>query len=323
VPVFFGLEQAKLEGNHMRRRLFVSTIVAALTALVLPTQGVAAAAEDKTPRSLTEGNTMRSSSDAERLSTAAVDENALYALSPNRDSVWMYDGLNWAQIGGPAAQIYAGGGAVVATSQTTGDLFAYEHATGIWHHIGGPGTHFVLDDYGYLWGLSGAGVFEYQGGTTWAQIGGPAATLRAGSLWGLLATSPQTGEVFAYDGGGVWFKIGGPGRDFAVTTEGFVYGLNDGGIFAWLGGTDWYQVGGPAANMYSGGFLVATTPNTGDAFRFFADSDTWAHVGGPGSGFATTNGGTLYGTNAGGLFRWSGSGTSWSQVGGPAATIAT
>jgi hypothetical protein len=306
----------------MRRRLFVCTIVAAMTALVLPTQGVATAAEDKTPRSLTEGNTLRSA-DAERLSTAAADENTLYALSPSKDSVWMYDGLNWTQIGGPAAQIYAGGGAVVATSPSTGDLFGYEHATGIWHHIGGPGLDFVIDDVGYLTGLSGAGVFEWIGGADWIQIGGPASTIRAGSVGGLLATSPATGEVFGYEGNGAWSKMGGPGRDFAITIEGYVYGLNNGGIFAWLGGTDWYQVGGPAANIYPGGFLVATSPTTGDVFRFFADTDTWAHVGGPGDGFAVTNGGTLYGKNGGGLFRWTGSGTAWSHVGGPAFTIAT
>jgi hypothetical protein len=310
----------------MLRRMSVSTAVALMAALVLPTPGVAAAEQDnKTPRSLTEIVTPRSADGNPMRAAAAVSENTLYALTPNRDGVWMFDGVSWSQIGGPAAQIYAGGGHVYATSTTTGDIFYYQNETTTWLWIGGPGQQFAVDDSGIIAGLNSNGVFEWWGPITgWRQLGGPASSITYGGIGLLVATSIPNREPFLYSGLPFqpWMRIGGPGQDFVITTAGYFYGQNSAGIFAWRGGLDWIQVGGPAARMYTGAYLVATSPSNGDAFRFFDTEFRWEHVGGPGDLFSVANDGTLYGLNSGGVWRMVPGGSGWTQVGGPAATFA-
>lgn len=310
----------------MPRRMFASTAVALMAALVLPTPGVAAAEQDdRTPRSLTEIVAPRSPDSLPTRAAAAVTENTLYALTPNRDGVWMFDGESWSQIGGPAAQIYAGGGYVYATSPTTGDIFWYQHEAATWHRIGGPGLHFTVDDAGIIAGLNSAGVFEWWGDATgWRHIGGPASSIRSGGVGLLVATSPTNGDVFVYTGMPYqpWVKIGGPGQDFGISTAGYFYGQNSAGIFTWTGGLGWIQVGGPAAKMYAGGYLVATSPHSGDAYRYFDKQYRWEHVGGPGTMFSVANDGTLYGLNNGGVWRKTPGSSGWTQVGGPAATLA-
>lgn len=290
----------------MRRRTFVGAVAALVAAMVAtaPNSGFAAA-------------------DLNRLHMATAAGQTLYPLSPNRDSVWMYDGSSWTRIGGPAANIYAGGGAVVATNPHSGDVWGYNHTTKQWERVGGPGRHFAIDDGRHLWGLNDTGVYGWTGGTNWIQVGGPAAVVRAGAANGLIATDPRTGDVNLYLGTPhKWTRIGGPGRDFAVGSTGKIWGHSDAGVYEWRGsGTDWTRVGGPAANIYAGSFLVATNPQTGDLHRYLGTPGNWSHVGGSGITFAVTGDGTLYGLNSVGVFRWVG-GTSWTQVGGPAATIA-
>ncbi|ASR34863.1 hypothetical protein BAY61_07585 [Prauserella marina] len=297
-----------------------------MAALVLPTPGVAAAGQDdKTPRSLTEIVTPRSAEALPQMRTAAVSENTLYALTPERDEVLMFDGVTWSRIGGPAAEIYAGGGQVYATSPTTGDIFWYEHETTTWHRIGGPGQQFTVDDAGIIQGLNSTGIYEWWGGTTgWRKLGGPAASIRSGGVGLLVATSITNGDVYLYAGLPFqpWTRIGGPGQDFAITTVGYFYGQNDAGIFAWRGGLDWIQVGGPAAKMYTGGNLVATSPYNGDAYRFLDAELQWEHVGGPGDQFTVANDGTIYGLNSGGVWRKAPGESGWTKVGDPAASLA-
>ncbi|PPK63680.1 hypothetical protein V5P93_002230 [Actinokineospora auranticolor] len=319
----------------MSRRLFVSAAVALAAALVLPTQGVATAApEQKAPRSLSEIVSPRSpntlpkharTNTRARAAAAAVTENTLYALSPNRDAVLMYDGTSWTQIGGAAAQIYAGGGQVFATNPTTGSIFYYEHETTTWHLIGGPGDQFVVDDAGILTGRSAGGVFEWWG-TEWRKIGGPARSLIAGGEGLLAATNTTNGDVYIYtaEPANPWQKIGGAGQDFVITAPGYIFGQSTGGIFTWTGTSwDWIQVGGPAGKMYGGPYLVATAPSNGNAFRFLEDQFRWESVGGAGDQFAAANDGTLYRLNSTGVYRLSSSGDgSWARVGDPASTLA-
>lgn len=104
----------------------------------------------------------------------------------NSGGVFQYtgQGTNWTQIGGPAGHIYAGSEffSVLATDIHTGDIYGYH--SGGWSKIGGPGLDFV--DLGQLsststtdliFGLNSGGIFMYTGGTSWTQIGGPAAEM--------------------------------------------------------------------------------------------------------------------------------------------------
>jgi hypothetical protein len=71
------------------------------------------------------------------------------------------DGTNWAQIGGPAGQVYAGGG-LEATNPQTGNVCNYNSTTKASSEIGGPGEKFVVaaDDH-FVYGLSSSrGVFS-------------------------------------------------------------------------------------------------------------------------------------------------------------------
>ena len=56
------------------------------------------------------------------------------------------------------------------------------------------------------------GVWGYDGsGTSWTQVGGAASAIYGGG-YGLVATSPSTGDLFRYLGTpNNWEQIGGPG----------------------------------------------------------------------------------------------------------------
>jgi hypothetical protein len=57
----------------------------------------------------------------------AATHRGLYGLSPARDSVWEYESPGrWREIGGPARDLFGGGGFLCATSPEDGSLWAYE-----------------------------------------------------------------------------------------------------------------------------------------------------------------------------------------------------
>jgi hypothetical protein len=309
----------------MLRRMFVSAAVALMAALVLPPLEVAAAEQDnKTPPSLTEIVARRSADANPMRAAAAATENTLYALSPKRDAVMMFDGASWSQIGGPAAAIYAGGGMVYATSPTTGDLYWYDHQAAAWLRIWGPGLQFTVDDAGIIDALNSTGVFEWWGGGDWRQLGGPMSSIRSGAVGLLVGTSTTNGDAYLYSGLPFqpWTKIGGPGQDFVITTEKYFYRQNRDGIFAWRGGLDWIKVGGPVAKIYTGAYMVATSPVNGAACRFFDAELRWERVAGPGDLFSAANDGTLYRLDSRGIWRKVPGVSGWTRVSGPAATFA-
>ncbi|MFI6026174.1 hypothetical protein [Amycolatopsis magusensis] len=294
-----------------------------MAALVLPTPGVAAAEPDsKTPRSLNE--IVARSADTRPKLAAAADQNTLFALTPSRDAVLMFDGVSWSQIGGPAAQIYAGGGNVYATSPTTGDLSWYDHATATWLRISGPFDQIAVDDAGIVAGLNSTGIFEWWGGDEWRKLGGPASSITYGGIGLLVATSITTGEPSLYSGLPFqpWTPIGGPGKEFVITTPGYFYGKNSDGVYAWRGGLNWIKVGGPVTKMYTGAYMVATRPAKNAPYRFHDTEFRWERVGDPGDLFAVSNNGTLYGLNSKGIWRMDAENCRWTRVGDPAATFA-
>ncbi|MER7849535.1 glycoside hydrolase domain-containing protein [Kitasatospora sp. NPDC096077] len=253
----------------------------------------------------------------------------VYALSPSGTGVfqWNGSGMGWTQIGGPAADIFAGGASLFATNPTSGNIYRYNGTPNSWSQVGSPGYTFALSN-DTLYGLTPnrQGVFQWNGsGSGWTQIGGPASTLYSGGF-GLFATNPTTGNIHRYNGSpNNWSQVGGPGFTFAVSNNA-LYGLssNQQAVFQWNGsGTSWTQIGGPATYLYGGGHgLLAVNPTGGNVFQYNGSPNNWSQIGGPGYTFCST-GGTWFGLtpNQDAVFEWSGNGTAWSQIGTPADLI--
>jgi hypothetical protein len=254
------------------------------------------------------------------------------ALSPDKSGVYQWEGgTTWTKIGGPAANLYAGFGLVLATNPQNGDVYLYSGTGQNWAKIGGPGRVFGVagnaDGSFSIFGLApdGSGVYGWAGGTSWVRVGGPANWIYTGRA-GLFATNPQTGNIYRYGGSGQnWGMVGGPGKHFVVNDDG-LYGLTPNGdaVYRWTGsGTAWTQWGGPAGWIYAGGTrLLATNPSTGNVYLNNGSAGQWSQIGGPGSDFQVSSASQIFGLapDKSGVHTWL-SGTSWTQIGGPAALV--
>ena len=190
----------------------------------------------------------------------AVTGDTVFGLTPNSDSVWRYDGsgTSWTQIGGPAWKIYGGGYGLVAIDPSTGNLWRYLGTPNQWQEIGLPeanaetplpGPAFAVTG-DTVFGTTPAGVWQYDGSTTWTQIGGPALALYGGG-YGLVATG-WSGGLWRYLGTpNQWQQIGDTGAEFAVTGD-TVFGLTSNSDSVWRydgSGTSWTQVGNGASAL--------------------------------------------------------------------------
>jgi len=119
----------------------------------------------------------------------------LYGIAPDGAGVWEYSGVPevWIQIGGPAAQIYAGGFNLYATNPDTGEIYQYQtqlpEPERDWIRIGGSARMFAVDVVGCgvpplgstdLYGIfpDGTGVWKYDGiPDQWEELAQPGATL--------------------------------------------------------------------------------------------------------------------------------------------------
>ncbi len=171
----------------------------------------------------------------------------LYGLSPS--GVFRYNGTpeSWTQIGGPATKIFIGASRLYATNPTTGDIYEYNGTPYNWTRIGSPGRTFVVNDLGFLFGISpdGSGVWRYnRTPDDWTQIGGPASELFAGGSR-LFATNPDTGDIYQYNGSPHdWTRVGTSGITFTVNEMGHLYGLSPSGVFRYDGTPmGWTQIG--------------------------------------------------------------------------------
>ncbi|CAM04859.1 hypothetical protein A8924_6016 [Saccharopolyspora erythraea NRRL 2338] len=268
-------------------------------------------------------------------------EFSIYAMTPEKDGVFHFHDGSWVQVGGPAARLFGGNRGLVATTPDTGDLFMYLNTPFSWAHIGGPGASFAVTGDS-VYGLSkfpgGGGVFRYDGsGMSWTEIGSVAGEIYGGP-WGLVATTPDTGDLFMYlNTPFSWAHIGGPGASFAVTGDS-VYGLSKfpggGGVFRYDGsGMSWTEIGSVAGEIYGGPWgLVATNPDNGElfGFQFHSPEDNpdnppqWRHIGGPGASFAVSLEnifGLSTNPDGGGVFRFDGDPANWTRIGGPANSI--
>ncbi|WP_143466987.1 hypothetical protein [Lentzea kentuckyensis] len=253
------------------------------------------------------------------------------ALSPDKSGVFQWEGgTTWSKIGGPAANLYAGFGYVLATNPQSGDVYLYGASNKSWSRIGGPGRVFVFavapDNFIDIFGLApdGSGVFRHLGGTAWEKVGGPAGWIYGGGA-GMFATNPQTGNIYQYSiAGRSWTMVGGPGKHFVVNDTG-LYGLapNGSAVYRWNGsGTAWTQWGGPAGWIFAGGGrLLATNPSSGDVYLNNGGANQWSRIGGPGSDFPVSSLNQIFGLSPdrSGVYVWNNG--PWVQIGGPASVV--
>jgi hypothetical protein len=200
----------------------------------------------------------------------AVGNASVVGLSPDASGVWAYDSAGWTAIGGGATSIYAGGPHKVATDYN-GNPWAYSSG-GTWSAVGGPSTQFALNEGGLVGlDLDHASVWRSPNANAsgWVQIGGSASEIFVGMDNGVGKVARSASRnVWYYSGSGTsWFEQGGPGNTFAITMDGFLFGLNPArtGVFftPYNGTTDppWVGVGGAAGKLVQrsfGGNLYAT-----------------------------------------------------------------
>ena len=85
----------------------------------------------------------------------------------------------------------------------------------------------------------------------------------------------------------------------------------------------WSKIGGPATRIFLGGVgLYATSPATGDIYRYEGSPMKWTKIGGSGSTFAV-NDVALYGLSPDGqsVWQYTGQGEQWTHIGGPAKLL--
>ncbi|MGF1426176.1 hypothetical protein [Kitasatospora sp. LaBMicrA B282] len=270
-------------------------------------------------------------------------EPMLVALSPNKSAVYEWkSGSGWTQIGGPAGSVVTGGGYVIATNPTTGNVYRYNGTPMSWSQIGGPGAQFAIDSFGDVVALSPdrSAVMELPlGETGWIKIGGPAAFIAAGGS-SVIATNPTTGNVYRYNGTPMsWSQIGGPAAGGADTQPGFglddfgnVYGLSPDKQAVMelpVSATSWIKIGGPASSIIaSGGGLLATSPatdpTTANIYQYDGRPMSWSQIGGPGHQFTQDNQGDVFALSPdqSAVMELPATGTGWTKIGGPASFIA-
>ena len=200
----------------------------------------------------------------------AVGDSSIMGLAADASQVWLYDGKSWTLVGGGASSILSGGFEVA--TDFGGAPWVYDGAT--WTKVGGMADQFAVNHAGIVaLGSDHQSVWLDASGTAsgWTTIGGSASELFVGRDNGIaLATLAATKDVSYYGGSGTtWYAQGGPGNCFAITMDGFFFGLSparDAVFLSTSTGTNnplWIQTGTTplgrlVARSDSGGGLYAT-----------------------------------------------------------------
>lgn len=215
----------------------------------------------------------------------AVDgQGGLYGIAEDGNSVWKYSGSmeNWSQIGGPATELFGGGGKIyglgawgiyrynspnnwtsIEPNVAADDEFAVDRATGELYKL--PADRQSVQVYG-------------QSG--WQVVGGPASELQAGYR-GVFAKTPQGGDMWEYNSSsGTWGHVGSGVNHAARAPNGKLYRSTAQGVER-LDNNTWTQIGGPAVDIYPGinGNLFARSPGTLEIWRFDGIAETWERFG--------------------------------------------
>jgi hypothetical protein len=198
--------------------------------------------------------------------------------------------------------------------ESENDVALLNFRTRGWDNIGPAAAQVLVAADGHIYTLAPgrSGVWEWNGGTQWVQVGGPAARLYGGtsvvhisgtarSVSPIYATNPDSGDIYRYDPGqGQWGYVGGPGADFVEATHGDVtklYGLSPdhSGVWEWSGVPgEWIQIGGPASAIAGGqGLLIALDPDRARAYMYRWQPDQWVAMAAPAYAVGPQLGGTF------------------------------
>ncbi|MCF6467767.1 hypothetical protein FAF44_04990 [Nonomuraea sp. MG754425] len=271
---------------------------------------------------------------------APLAEGSVFATGPGGQGVFQWDGTDpagWTKVGESATHLWSG----------PAGLFAAGADNRLHKYGGRPGRWSVIGDAGHDVAVSGSGVYRLDAdrkavrvwdgyGTSWTQVGGPAARLYGGEP-GLFATDPNDGRIFRYLGRpGSWEFVGTAGASFALT-GGDLYGLTPErtAVNRWAPGRQpaavlpWVQAAGPAGALYGGASGLYSTDPTGKRLRVLAPGPEnpdsvreWQDIGAAGADIGVGRRGVYVLTaDRSAIVRWSRDTAAWRRIGGPAQSL--
>ncbi|MFB4267855.1 hypothetical protein [Nonomuraea sp. GTA35] len=272
--------------------------------------------------------------------TAAAPAGTVFTVGPGGRGVFRWDGKDatgWTKVGEGATRLWSGPAGLFAAG-TDNRLRRYEGRPGLWTDIGEAGREVAVSGSGvYRLDTDRRAVRVWDGhGTSWTQIGGPAARLYGGEP-GLFATDPNDGRIFRYLGQpGHWEFVGTAGSSFALTSTD-LYGLNPERtvVNQWLPGQKpapvlpWVYAAGPAGELYGGAAGLYSTDPSGDRLRILsresggeATVQGWRDIGAAGAEVGVGRREVyVLTTDRSEIVQWSRDTATWRRIGGPALTL--
>ncbi|MFG1966130.1 hypothetical protein [Nonomuraea sp. NPDC049028] len=266
---------------------------------------------------------------------APLTGTSVFAIGPDGRGVFQWDGddtTRWTRIGAAAKQLWSGPAGLFATGMDN-LLYAYGGRPGYWFPIGEPGGDLAVSGtHVYRLAADRQAVHIWDGhGTSWTQIGGPAARLYGGEP-GLFATDPNDGRIFTYLGRpGQWDFVGTAGASFALTDR-HLYGLTPERttVNRWLAGArpPWVYAAGPADDLYGGAAGLFSTDPSRERLRVLTEPGTdaknqnWQDIGPAGAEVRVGRREVYVLTqDRSQILRWSRDTGTWRRIGGPARTL--
>jgi hypothetical protein len=268
---------------------------------------------------------------------APLTGTGVFAIGPGGRGVFQWDGedaTRWTRIGAAAKQLWSGPAGLFATGMDD-LLYAYGGRPGFWFPIGEPGDDLAVSGtHVYRLTADRQAVHVWDGhGTSWTQIGGPAARLYGGEP-GLFATNPNDGGIFIYLGRpGEWDFVGSAGASFALTDR-HLYGLIPERTVVnrrLAGGRPgaqppWVYAAGPAGDLYGGAAGLFSTDPSGERLRVLmepgTDAQNWQDIGPAGAEVRVGRREVYILTkDRSEILRWSRDTGTWRRIGGPARAL--
>ncbi|MEV1244399.1 hypothetical protein [Nonomuraea sp. NPDC049750] len=263
---------------------------------------------------------------------APLTGTGVFAIGPGGRGIFQWDATRWTRIGAAAKQLWSGPAGLFATGMDN-LLYAYGGRPGFWFPIGEPGGDLAVSGtHVYRLAADRQAVHIWDGhGTSWTQIGGPAARLYGGEP-GLFATDPNDGRIFTYLGRpGQWDFVGTAGAAFALTDR-HLYGLTPERttVNRRLAGARplWAYAAGPADDLYGGAAGLFSTDPSRERLRVLTEPGTdaknqnWQDIGPAGAEVRVGRQEVYVLTqDRSEILRWSRDTGAWRRIGGPARTM--
>ncbi|GAA2207358.1 hypothetical protein GCM10009850_028160 [Nonomuraea monospora] len=265
----------------------------------------------------------------------------VFATGPGGQGVFQWGGTDttgWTRIGENATRLWSGPAGLFAAG-TGNRLLKYGGRPGLWTAIGDAGQDVAVSGSGvYRLDADRKAVRVWDGhGTSWTQIGGPAARLYGGEP-GLFATDPDDGRIFRYLGRpGDWEFVGTAGASFALTS-GDLYGLNPErtAVNRWVPDQrpapvlPWVHAAGPAGTLYGGAAGLYSTDPSGRRLRVLSPDPAspgtgqgWQDIGAAGAEVGVGRREVYVLTaDRSEIVQWSRDTAAWRRIGGPALSLA-